>query len=78
MAVSPVHKLLSNFQKLEAFSAAFRWLSNFQCIGQLLSFCVSIVTVMLLLRVKQLKSAEYKNIACVENIFVQSFSFTIR
>ena len=30
---------------------------------------------MLLLRVKQLKSAEYKNIACVENIFVQSFSF---
>ena len=24
------------------------------------------------------KSAEYKNIACVENIFVQSFSFTIR
>ena len=43
-----------------------------------LSFCISIVTVMLLLRVTQLKSAEYKNIACVENIFVQSFSFTIR
>ena len=39
--------------------------------------CVSIVTVMLLLRVKQLKSAEYKNIASVENIFVQSFSFTM-
>ena len=36
-------------------------------------FCVSIVTVMLLLRVKQLKLAEYKNIVCVENIFVQSF-----
>ena len=41
-------------------------------------FCVSIVTVMYLLPVKQLKSAEYKNIACVENVFVQSFSFTIR
>ena len=25
-----------------------------------------------------IKSAEYRNIACVENIFVQSFSFTIR
>ena len=25
-----------------------------------------------------IKSAEYKNIACAENIFVQSFSFTIR
>ena len=24
------------------------------------------------------RSAEYKNIACVENLFVQSFSFTIR
>ena len=23
------------------------------------------------------KSAEYKNIACVENVFVQSFGFTI-
>ena len=41
-------------------------------------FFVSIVTVMLLLRVNQLKSAEYKNKACVENIFVQSFSFTNR
>ena len=69
---SPVHKLLGNF------SATFSLLSDFQCIGQLLSFCVSLVTVMLLLRVKQLKSAEYQNIACVENIFVQSFSFTIR
>ena len=35
-----------------------------------LSFCMSLVTVILLLQVKQLKSAEYKNIACVENIFV--------
>ena len=30
------------------------------------------------LQVKQLKSAEYKNIACVENRYVQSFSFTTR
>ena len=59
---SPVHTLLGNF------SATFSLLSNFQCIGQLLSFCVSIVTVMLLLRVKQLKSTEYKNIDCVENV----------
>ena len=43
---------------------------NFQCIWKLLSFCVSIVIVMLLLRVKQLESAEYTNTACVENIFV--------
>ena len=35
--------------------------SLISCIGQLLSFSVSIVVVMLLLRVKQLKSAEYKN-----------------
>ena len=28
----------------------------------------------LLPRVKHLKSAEYKNIACVEKIFVQSFT----
>ena len=33
---------------------------------------------MLLVQVKQLKSVEYKNTACVENTFVQSFSFTIR
>ena len=33
---------------------------------------------MLLLPVKQLKSAEYQNIARVENSFFQSFSFTIR
>ena len=39
---------------------------------------VSMITVMLLLQLKQSKSAEYKNIACVENIFVLSFSFTIR
>ena len=32
---------------------------------------------MLLLQVKELNRAEYKNIACVENVFVQSFSFTI-
>ena len=54
-------------------SATFSSLSNIQCIGQLLGFCVSIVIFMLLLRVKQLKSAEYKNTACVENICVQSF-----
>ena len=65
---SPVHKLLGNF------SATFSLLSNFQCIGKLPSFCVSIVTVMLLLRVKQL-SAEYR---CVEKISVQSSSFSIR
>ena len=74
---SSVHKLLGNFSATSGFSATFSLLSNFQCIRQLLSFCVSIVTVMLLLRVKQLKSAEYKNIACVENIFVQSFSLLL-
>ena len=67
----------ATFRQLQAFSATFSLLSNFQCIRQLLSFCVSIVTVMLLLRVKQLKSAEYKNIACVENTFVQSFSLLL-
>ena len=78
MSSSPVHKLLGSF------SATLGFFDNFQLVEQLSmhrvtsKFCVSIVTVMLLLRVKQLKSAEYKNIARVENIFVQSFSFTIR
>ena len=40
-----------------------------------LSFCVSIVTVMLLLRVKQLNA---QKIACVENVFVQSFSSSVK
>ena len=61
------------FRQLGAFQETFSLLSNFQCIGQLLSFCISMVTVVLLLRVKRLKRAEYKSIACVENIFVQSF-----
>ena len=47
VGASPVHKLLGNFSATLGFS------SNFQYIGQLLSFCVSIDTVMLLLRVKQ-------------------------
>ena len=72
IAYIPVHKLLGNF------STTFSLFSNFQCIRQLLSLCVSIVAVMLLIRVKQLKSVEYKNMASVENIFVQSFSFTTR
>ena len=81
-APSPVHKLLGNF------SVSLRLFSNFQLVEQLsvhrttLKFCASIVTVMLLLRVKQLKNAVllhklYSNIAYVKNIFVQSFSFTI-
>ena len=56
---SPVHKLLGNFSATLDFLATFSLLSNFQCIGQLLRFGVSIVTVVLLLRVKQLKSIEY-------------------
>ena len=62
------------FRQLGAFQATFSLLSNFQCIGQLLSLCISMVTVVLLLRAKRLKRAEYKNIPCFENIFVQSFS----
>ena len=76
--ISPVRKLLGNF------SSTLDFFGNFQLVEQLSihratsKFCVSIVTVMPLLQVKQLRSAEYKNIACVENIFVQSFSFTVR
>ena len=63
-------------------SATLGLFGNFQLVDQLsvywaiLSCCVSLVTVMLLLQVKQLKSSEYKNTACVENIFVESFRFT--
>ena len=42
-----------------------------------LSFCVSIVSHALATS-ETVRSAEYKNTACVENVFVQSFSFTIR
>ena len=49
----------ATFRQLSAFLATFSLLSNFQFIGQLLSFCASIVTDMLLLRVKESKSAEY-------------------
>ena len=56
---SPVHKLFGSFSATLGFLSTFSLLSNFQLIGQLLIFCVSIVTVMLLLHVKQLKSAEY-------------------
>ena len=82
MQTSPVCKLLGNifgnFSAILGLFANFSLLSNFQCIGQILSFSFSIVTLMLLPQVKQLKSAEYRNIACVENVFNQSFSFTIR
>ena len=44
----------ATFLQLYAFSATSSLVSNFQCIGQLPSFCVSIVTIMLLLRVKKL------------------------
>ena len=64
---SPAHKLIGNFSATLGFSATFSLLSNFQCIRQRLKFCVSIV-----------RSVEYKNIANVENIFVQSFNFAIR
>ena len=45
------------------------------------NFCVSIVTVMLLLQVKQLKSAEYSinNVNNILRIYLSNFfSFTIR
>ena len=77
LEISPVHKLLGNFL------ATLDFFGNFQLVEQLSMHratsksCVSIVTV-LLLRVKQLENAEYKNIACVWNIFIQYFSFTIR
>ena len=77
-ALSPVHKLLGNF------SATLGFFGNFQLVEQLSmhratsQFLCLLVAVMLLLRVKQLKCAEYKNTAYVENLFVQSISFTVR
>ena len=75
MLPSPVHQLLGSFRQFQAILATFSLLSYFQCIGQLLTFCVSIVTVILLLRVSQLDA---QKIACVENVFVQSFSSSVR
>ena len=63
---SRVHMLLVNLSATLVFPAIFSLLSNFQCIWQLLSFGVSIVTVMLLPRVKQLKSVDYS--LCREHI----------
>ena len=70
--------LLGNFSATLGFFGNVPSVEQLLMHRQLLSFCAPIVTVLLLLRVKQLKSAEYKNIACIENIFVQSFSSTIR
>ena len=59
LTISPVHKLLGNFP------ATLGFLSNFQLVEQLsvhratFKFFASIVTDMLLLQVKHLKSAEY-------------------
>ena len=75
---SPVHKLLGNF------SATLGLFGNFQLVEQLSVHWETSKLLCLYSRrhapatSETIKSAEYKNIACVENIFVQSFSFTIR
>ena len=74
----PVHKLLGRF------SATLGFFDNFQLVEQLSMHQATSKFLCLYSHShapatsEKLKSAEYKNITCVENIFVQSFSFTIR
>ena len=52
------------------FSATLGFFGNCQLVEQLSMYRATFT----LLRMKQLKIAQYKNIVCVGNIFVQSFS----
>ena len=74
-----VHKLLGNFL------ATFGSFGYFQLVEQLSMHWATSKFLCLYghshapaMSATQLKSAEYKNMACIKNIFFQSFSYTIR